>query len=612
MTFDKALKRKLLSTPIGNQVTGFLAKALPRFKAPTDPIDWLRKADVLRRQALDEVFLKGYPKSVVESKPKVVWGEVLKPRAPYVIRKLCYEAYPNYWIPALLYEPKKLSGKVPVVINPNGHHRGGKAADYKQVRCANLARRGMIALNFEFIGMSELEADAFHNDQAHLSLVGMRGVGLFYLAMRKGLDVLLDHKHADRRRVAMTGLSGGGWQTIVLSALDPRITVSVPVAGYTAVRARVTCPRDIGDLEQVPPDMTTLLDYDTMTAMLAPRPTLIIMNAKDDCCFRTETAKPVIFDAVRPTYRAFNAEDRFECYSNTDPGTHNYGADNRAQLYRFLDKHFKLRTPAGDVHDESELYTERELFAGISPSQPRMVDLAHRRAVELQAGYQTPKTDAARRKLRRAIANVIRLPKHPLRARVARSTSGLWEAEVKTGRWSAAVTARVVPGSKSACVLLRDQGRAGSDWRVPTDQTVAYVDLLGIGEAKPPANQAMLIETAGHRLLGIQVAQLLACAQAVARRFKVPRVSLRGYDVVSSTVCLIAAALHPERFTDLTRFGGLRTLRLLMSHGRHYEEAQSLFCADLLSVADIPQMESLATGVTLYQPMRNIPPERAG
>ena len=43
--------------------------------------------------------------------------------------------------------------------------------------------------------------------------------------MKYGLDILLDHPLADVTRVAMTGLSGGGWQTIVFSALDPRITL---------------------------------------------------------------------------------------------------------------------------------------------------------------------------------------------------------------------------------------------------------------------------------------------------------------------------------------------------------------------------------------------------
>ena len=38
------------------------------------------------------------------------------------------------------------------------------------------------------------------------------------------------------------------------------------------MRARIDHPEDRGDLEQSPPDLTTVLDYQTMTAMLAPRP----------------------------------------------------------------------------------------------------------------------------------------------------------------------------------------------------------------------------------------------------------------------------------------------------------------------------------------------------
>ena len=40
--------------------------------------------------------------------------------------------------------------------------------------------------------------------------------------MTRGLDLLLAHEHADPTRVGVTGLSGGGWQTIFISALDSR------------------------------------------------------------------------------------------------------------------------------------------------------------------------------------------------------------------------------------------------------------------------------------------------------------------------------------------------------------------------------------------------------
>lgn len=326
----KARQYRMLDGGAEEQIKTFLRGVLPKFTAPKDIPKWQRKVPELREAVLENVYLRGFSSRTLAQSPKVVWQEVLRPDAAYVIRKLRYEIYPGYWIPALLYEPAELQGKLPVVLNANGHHSGGKAAGYKQARCINLAKRGMLALNFEFIGMGQLQADRGHNNMAQLNVTGLSGVGLFYLAMKNGLDILLDHENADPTRVAMTGLSGGGWQTIVFSALDLRITASIPVAGYTSLRARLDHPEDIGDLEQVPVDLATILDYQHMTAMLAPRPALLILNEKDDCCFQTARTRPVIYDAVLPTYQAYSAADFFETYNNVVPGTHNYEADNRS------------------------------------------------------------------------------------------------------------------------------------------------------------------------------------------------------------------------------------------------------------------------------------------
>ena len=304
------------------------------------------------------------------------WLETLDPGTGYLVRKLRYEGYPGMWIPALLYAPRSADRPLPGVLNANGHHAGGKAMAYKQARCINLAKRGMLALSTEFIGMGDLRADADHNRIAHLDLTGAAGVAVFYLAMKRGLDVLLAHPDSDPARVAMTGLSGGGWQTAVLSALDERIRVIVPVAGHCPVWQRVGCQSDIGDLEQDPADLCTVADYDTLTALFAPRPALLIYNHDDDCCFQTRRTRRSVYAPVRPVYALFGAGDRLRLYDNRDPGTHNYEADNRRQLYRFLDEFFGLRTPDGDLPWEDELYTERELSVDLPQQQETLLSLA--------------------------------------------------------------------------------------------------------------------------------------------------------------------------------------------------------------------------------------------
>ena len=193
---------------------------------------------------------------------RIEWLDTIPGGPGYHIKKLRYEALPGLWIPALLYEPDQLKGRVPVVLNVNGHDSKGKAAPYKQIRCINLAKRGMLALNVEWLGMGQLQGDGFsHNRMNQLDLCGTSGLAVFYLVMQRGLDVLVDHPHADVERVAMAGLSGGGWQTILLSSLDRRVTLANPVAGYSSFKTRVEFFADLGDSEQAPTDLAMLADY---------------------------------------------------------------------------------------------------------------------------------------------------------------------------------------------------------------------------------------------------------------------------------------------------------------------------------------------------------------
>src|SRR5207247_547584 len=168
--------------------------------------EWEQHAERVRAGVLEKVVYRGAAAGWRDAKTKVEWLDTIPGGPGYRIKKLRYEALPGLWIPALLYEPEKLSGKVPVILNVNGHDGNGKAAKYKQIRCINLAKRGMLALNPEWFGMGQLKVEGNrHGCMNQLDLCGTSGLAPFYLSMKRGLDVLLGLENADPKRVAVTG-----------------------------------------------------------------------------------------------------------------------------------------------------------------------------------------------------------------------------------------------------------------------------------------------------------------------------------------------------------------------------------------------------------------------
>jgi hypothetical protein len=210
---------------IGNElplaeVQRYVESRVPKVPSFATVPECLAEAAQLRQAVLDRVVFRGEAARWRDAPTQVQWLDAIEGGPGYRIKKLRYEALPGMWIPALLYEPDQLSGRVPAVLNVNGHTSLGKQYPPKQLRCINQAKRGMLALNIEWLGMGQLNSGGFsHARMNQLDLCGTSGLAPFYLCMKRGLDVLLSLENTDPQRVAVTGLSGGGWQTIVLSAL---------------------------------------------------------------------------------------------------------------------------------------------------------------------------------------------------------------------------------------------------------------------------------------------------------------------------------------------------------------------------------------------------------
>ena len=355
----KALAEKIIGPDLAlEEVRVFNETRVPDMPRVRTAAEWNAKAVEIRKNVLDNVVFRGDAAQWRNTPLKVEWGDTIEGLPGYLIKKLKFEALPGWWIPALLYEPENINGKVPVVMNVNGHARTGKATDYKQLRCINLVKRGMIVLNPEWIGMGQFANRMGHYQMNQLDLCGSSGIAPFYLNMSKGLDVLLTHPNADPKRVAVAGLSGGGWQTIFISSLDERVTLANPVAGYSSFKTRARHGSDLGDSEQTPNDLAVYTDYAHMTAMLSDRAVLLTNNAFDNCCFAAGHALPPLVDAAEPIFSLHGRRDFLRTHINHKPGTHNFGVDNRQQLYRFIGDVFY---PGDKDFNRDEIPSEKEI-----------------------------------------------------------------------------------------------------------------------------------------------------------------------------------------------------------------------------------------------------------
>ena len=170
-----------------------------------------------------------------------------------------------------------------------------------------------------------------------LDLCGASGLAPFYLSMSRALDVLLALPNADPERVAVSGLSGGGWQTIFISSLSTPASSSATRSPATRAFARgLRYPDDTGDSEQTPSDLATVADYTHLTAMMAAAPTLLTYNAKDSAASRPATRCRRCWRPPGRSSSCYGSDQRLQSHVNHDPGTHNYEIDNRQAFYRLL------------------------------------------------------------------------------------------------------------------------------------------------------------------------------------------------------------------------------------------------------------------------------------
>ena len=581
---------------------------------------WTAEAEKVRQRILQDIIFHGWPQEWITAPPHFEQTQVIETGHGYRLRKFNYEIVPGLQSTAVLYEPDTIRGRVPAILNVVGHDPQGNLVEYEQKRCINFAKQGILALSLGWLGYGEHgQQENNHDFGAHFDLVGSNSLGYFYLAMRRGLDYLASLPQADTKRLGVTGLSGGGWQTTILSSFDERVAASAEVAGIGSMESNLSRPSDTAEVEEDGTDLVQGRDYSLFVALRAPRATLLMHNAQDDCCFLASLVKPYIYDQVLPFFKLYGAENAFHWHENVDPGTHNYQLDNRQTAYAFFAEQFHLPAVTKEIPSDSEIHSLQELSGKLPKDNLTLAGLARKLGNQITHTPIPPtgnQRDSWAQAQREQLKSILRLPSISLDGswRLASTRRpGLQSLTYRfdfsnglsaTGIW---VASSAAASDAPVTIVIHDKGYKASAQNVVDHvnrgEQVLALEPLFFGSTTPddtdPAYWEMLVASGGDRPLGIEVAQLLSIAKSFRAASGQNKVRLETEGIRSQMVALMAAALDPDIFSEIHSNAIMESLRFLLDAPVPYRSAPDLFCLDLYKYFDIDRLTAVAAPVQI-------------
>ena len=187
-----------------------------------DRASWEQRATIIRQGIVAGAELEHMPRQ-----PLTVLRTGVKNLPGYSVENIAIETLPGYWLTGNLYRPADTTVAMAGILSPHGHFHNpdGRFQPDQQKLCATLSRMGATVFTYDMIGYGD-NTQCTHEIPKALKLQTYNSL--------RALDFLLSLSNIDTARIAVTGASGGGTQTILLTALDNRVKVSVPVVMVSA------------------------------------------------------------------------------------------------------------------------------------------------------------------------------------------------------------------------------------------------------------------------------------------------------------------------------------------------------------------------------------------
>ncbi|QDU38133.1 Acetyl xylan esterase (AXE1) [Maioricimonas rarisocia] len=355
-----------------------LRDAYHPWSPPSTRAAWEEEATRIRQQLLVSNGLWPMP----EKTPLEPVIRQIADRGDYTVHAVHFASRPGHYVTGNLYRPKDRDGRLPAVLSPHGHWQNGRfydagksgaseqlaigAEEYMsgarfplQARMVQLARMGCVVFHYDMVGYAESTAiphrEGFNDAESALWLVNKMGLQTWNSV--RALDFLAGLPDVDPERIAVTGASGGGTQTFVLCAIDPRPAVAFPaVMVSTAMQGGCVCENASY--------LRVGINNVAFAALFAPKP--LGLSGADDWTIDIETKG---LPELRQVWSMYGAAENVHARA-LPRFKHNYNQVSREMMYAWLAEHLDL--------DVQEPVRESD-FWPLSPEELAVFDEQHPR-----------------------------------------------------------------------------------------------------------------------------------------------------------------------------------------------------------------------------------------
>lgn len=307
--------------------------------------EWESRKQVLRNQILFAAGLLPMPDKT-PLHPHV-FGRL--ERDGYTIEKVYLETLPGYYLGGNLYRPARATGKAPGLLIAHGHWDYGRLENQQlnstPTQGATMARQGYVVFAYDMVGYNDTVQTPHEFGGPREQLWAFTPLGLQLWNSIRALDFVAGLDGVDRERLGITGASGGGTQTFLLTAVDDRVHFAAPVNMVSAIMQG-------GCICENAPGLRIGTFNVEIAAMAAPRPMILISGPQD----WTENVHKEEYPAIRRIYELYGKPDNVA--NTVVDAHHNYNRESREAVYRFFGKHV-LGAADSPLYKEKEIHIEK-------------------------------------------------------------------------------------------------------------------------------------------------------------------------------------------------------------------------------------------------------------